>query len=211
MKKITISMIGGVILYCLILMGGCSSSKLTDVWSDPAVQSTSMHWVLVISVSKNSEQRRTWEDGFADELAKHNIAATPSYRLFPDGIPDSNQIMSIMRSHGFDGVLVTLWIPPDTRTQYLQGYVTKKQDMEYYRSTDRFATYYRDIEHAGNINAQKIGFPSIDLWTTKYQGELIWSASSKTSAANSTQAVRPEIVDHVISELTQRGIIAPDR
>ncbi len=52
---------------------------------------------------------------------------------------------------------------------------------------------------------------TIELWTTKNEGQMIWSATSKTPEPNSVQAVRPEIVKLVMSELTKRGIIATER
>ena len=112
MKQYKKFVIGGLLCCSFALMTGCSSSKLADIWSnDPAVQTPSLHWVLVISVGKNAEQRRIWEDAFSVELAKHNIAATPSYRLFPNGVPDTIQVMQYVRLNGFDGVLVSLWLP----------------------------------------------------------------------------------------------------
>lgn len=156
-------------------------------------------------------QRRIWEDAFSVELAKHDVAATASYRLFPDEVPDTNQVTQTVRSNGFDGILVIRRLPSETNTQYLQGYVTKEQDMRYDRRTDRFVTYYREIEHAGYVDSQKVDIRSIDVWTTKNDGQMIWSATSKTPEPNSAQAVRPEIVKLVMSELTRGRIIASER
>ena len=104
-------------------MAGCASSELADIWSDSSFQSHPLNKMLVISVNKNSVHRRIWEDAFSAELAKHNVAATSSYRLFPDAVPDTNQVMSIVQSNNFDGVLVTRRLPPETNTQYVQGYI----------------------------------------------------------------------------------------
>jgi hypothetical protein len=167
--------------------------------------------MLVISVSKNSVQRRMWEDAFSAELAKHDVAATPSYRLFPDVVPDTNQIMQIVLSNSFDGVLVTRRLPSEMKTQYVQGYVTNEQNMRYDRRRDRFVTYYREIDHAGYVDSQKVDIRTIDVWATKNEGQMIWSATCKTPEPNSVQAVRPEIVKLVMSELTQQRIIASER
>ena len=203
--------IAGVLCGAIGLMDGCSSSELVDIWSDSSFQSPPLNKILVISVGKSSVKRRIWEDAFSVELAKHAVAATPSYRLFPDAVPDTNQVVQIVQSNGFDGILVNRWLPSETKTQYLQGYVTKEQDMRYDRRTERFVTYYREVEHAGYVDSQKVDIRAIDVWATKYDGRIMWSATSKTPEPNSAQASRPDIVELVMSELTQQRIIASKR
>jgi hypothetical protein len=193
-------------------MAGCSSSKLFDIWKDSSFQSPPLVKMLVISISKNSVNRRLWEDAFCVEIVKRDIAATPSYRLFPDAVPDTNQVLQIVRSSGFDGVLVIRWLPYETKTKHVRGYnVMNEQNMRYEERWDRFITYYRDIAYTGYVDTQKIDIRAIDVWTTKNEGQMIWSATSKTPEPNSVTEVRPEIVKLVLSELTHEGIIASKR
>jgi hypothetical protein len=193
-------------------MAGCSSSKLFDIWKDSSFQSPPLVKMLVISISKNSVNRRLWEDAFSVELVKHDVAATPSYRLFPDAVPDTNQVLQIVRSSSFDGVLIIRWLPYETKTRHVRGYnVMNEQNMRYEERWDRFITYYRDIAYAGYVDTQKIDIRAIDVWTTKKEGQMIWSATSKTPEPNSVKEVRPEIVNLVLSELTHDGIIASKR
>jgi hypothetical protein len=167
--------------------------------------------MLVISSSKNPVFRRIWEDAFSIELAKHAVATTPSYRLFPDAAPDTNQVLQIVQSDGFDGILVTRWLPPEANPQYEEGYVSTEQTTRYDRRRERFVTYYRDIEHAAHVDSLKIDMRSFDVWTTKNEGQMIWSGTSQTPEPNAVQEVRPEIVKLVMSELTKKGIIASER
>ena len=208
MKTFGAFMFGGFLCCFLGLMTGCASSELVDIWSDPSFHTPSLNKILVISVAKNTVQRRIWEDAFSIELTNHDVATTPSYRLFPDAVPDTNQLIQTVRSDSFDGFLITRWLPSETKTQYLQGYVTKEQDMRYDRRSEKFVTYYRDVEHAGYIDSQKVDMRAIDVWATGNDGQMIWSATSKTPEPNSVQAVRQEIVKLVMAELTQQGIIA---
>jgi hypothetical protein len=211
MKKYRLIVLGGVLCCFFTLMAGCTSSELVDIWSDPSFQPPSLNKMLVISVSKNSVQRRIWEDAYSVELAKHDVAVTPSYHLFPDSVPDTSQIIQIMQSNNFDGVLITRRLPPEMKAQYVQGYVTNEQNMRYDRRRYRFVTYYREIDHAGFVDSQKVDIRTIDVWSTKNEGQMIWSATSNTPEPNSVQVVRPEIVKLVMSELTYQGIIASER
>jgi hypothetical protein len=168
--------------------------------------------MLVVSISKNSVYRHIWEDAFSAELAKHNVAATPSYRLFPDAVPDTNQVIQIVQSNGFDGILVYRRLPPETNTQYRQGFGMSEHNMVYDHFSERFVvSYYRDIEYAAYTDSQKVDIRAIDVWATKNEGQMIWRATSKTPEPNSVQEVRPEIVKLVMSELTKQRIIASER
>jgi hypothetical protein len=211
MKKYKGLVIGGALCCFLALMAGCASSQLVDQWSDSSFQGPSLKKMLVISVSKNSTQRHNWEDAFSVELATHHVAGTPSYRLFPDAVPDTNQIMQTLQTDGFDGLLVIRRLPTETSTQYKPGYVTRERGMRYYPHTDRLMTYYATIHHAAYVDSEKVDIRSIDVWTTRNDGQMIWSATSETPEPNSVQTVRPEIINLVMSELTKQHIIASGR
>jgi hypothetical protein len=211
MKKYQKLVLGGMFCCLLALMAGCASSELVDKWSDSSFQGPTLKKMLVISVSQNSKQRRSWEDAFGVELATHNVAGTPSYRVFPDAVPDTTQVMQIIRSDGFDGVLVIRRLPPETTTQYKPGYTTSEKNMRYYPHTDKLMTYYATIHHDAYIDTEKVDIRSIDVWATQNDGQMIWSATSETPEPNSLEIVRPKIVNLVLSELTKQRIIASVR
>ena len=211
MKKYRSLVIGGVLSCLFALMAGCASSELVDIWSIPLFQSPPLNNILVISVGKNLVQRRIWEDAFSVEFAKHNVAATPSSRLFPDGVPDTSQVRQIVRSNGFDGVLVTHRLPAEMKAQYVGEYITREGEFRYSRRYNSFIKYYHDIGQPAYIDSQKIDIRTFDVWTTRNEGQIIWSATSKTPEPNSMQQVRPEIIKLVMSELTRQGIIAAKR
>ena len=211
MKKYASLFIGGMVCFLLAMMAGCASFELVDIWSDSSFQAPPLNKMLVISPSTNPVLRRIWEDAFSIELAKHAVAVTPSYRVFPDAPPDTNQVIQIVQSNGFDGILVTRWLPPEENPQYEEGYVTTEQTTRYDRRRERFVTYYRDIDHAAHVDSQKVDVRAIDVWTTQNEGQMIWSGTSKTPEPYAAQEVRSEIVKLVMSELTKQGIIASER
>ena len=201
----------GVLCCFFVLMAGCASSELVDIWSDSSFQPPSLNRILVISVSKNSVHRRIWEDAYSTELAKHNIAAIPSYRLFPDAVPDTNQVIQIVQKNGFDGILITHRLPSETNPQYVQGYVGREPYTRYVSRRYGFLPYYRNVWHAGYVDSQKVDIRAIDVWATKNENKLIWSAISETPEPNSIQEVRPEIVKLVMSELTKQRIVGSEQ
>jgi hypothetical protein len=211
MKKYWSIVIRGVICCVFALIAGCASSELVEIWTDPAFNSPSLNKMLVIAVSKNSTHRRIWEDAFSTELIKHGVTPTPSYHLFPDAAPDTNQVIQIVQKKGFDGVLVTHRLPSEANPQYVRGYMGQEQYTRYAGRLNGFVPYYRNVWHAGYVDSQKVNIRAFDVWAAENEGHMIWSATSETPEPSSIQDVRPEIVKLVMSELTKKRIIASEQ
>ena len=210
MRKYMLFVFGGVLCCLFALIAGCASSKLVDIWSDSSFQPPPLKKMIVISVSRDSVYRQIWEEAFSVELAKHDVTATPSYRLFPNAAPDTNQFIQIIQSNGFDGILIYRRLLPETKTKYKQGFEMSESNMVYDRYNKRFvASYFRDEDYAAHIDSQKIDIRAIDVWTTRNEGQMIWRAKSNTPEPNAIQEVRLEIVKLVMSELTKHRVIAP--
>jgi hypothetical protein len=196
-------------LGCLMgLMCGCASSTLVDKWHDPSFKAPPLSKMLVIAVRKEATKRRIWEDAFTGELVKHGVAATSSYSLFPDAPPDTNQVIATAQANGFDGILVILRLPTETNTHYVQGYITVEQNVNSLSYWQRYGSYYREIEHPGYVDSQKVAIRAIDVTTTGNGGKMIWSATSRTPDPGSVTDVQRGIAGLVISELAQRSIIS---
>jgi hypothetical protein len=208
MKQLTAALAGLFTSGLILFFVGCSSSELVNTWSTHSFQAPPLTHMLVISFGGSPAQRRLWEDVFSEALARHAVAATASYTMFASVVPDTAQVDSLVLSQGFDGVLVTRWLPPETTPQYLQGYVTTEQELRYDRHTDRFVRYYRDLEHAGYVDSQKVNMRAIDVWSTGSDGQLVWSGTSKTPDGSPIQTRRPEISQLVMDELAKYGFIA---
>jgi putative lipoprotein len=85
---------------------GCaSSSGLSNMWRDPSFESEPMQDVLVVAIKKHATNRRLWEDGLVVELGKYGVNSTPSYRLFPNALPDTAQVVDASRRDRSDSVL----------------------------------------------------------------------------------------------------------
>ena len=208
LKAVAVAALG-----CLISqMCGCASSSLVNIWHDPSFKAPPLSKMLVIAVRKDATIRRIWEDAFAGELAKHGVAATSSYSLFPDAPPDTNQVIATVQTNGFDGILVVLRLPTETDKQYVQGYTTMQQDARYNPNYgpywQRYWSYYSVTEHPGYVDSQKVAIRAIDVTTTGQDGRMVWSATSRTPDPGSVTDVQRGIAGLVIAELAQRRIIS---
>jgi hypothetical protein len=188
-------------------MPGCSTSVLVNQWSDVSYHGPALTNMLIVAVRKDPVRRRVWEDAFIGELARHGVSATQSYRLFPDALPDSNQLAGAVAASTFDGIIITRRLPKAVSTQYVPGYVTPEPVTKYSQRKQQFYTYYRDVEHPGYVDTLKIANRSIDIWTTGSDGRMIWSAVSETPEPATTEAVHRDIVDLVTADLARKGIV----
>jgi hypothetical protein len=205
LKTVVVAALG----FLLGQVGGCaSSSNLVDIWHDSSYTEPVLGKVLVIDVRRDAAKRRIWEDAFSDVLVKHGVVATSSYNLFPDATPDTIQVAEAVKANGFDGILVVMRRPSETSKHYVKGYTTVDQNVGYVSYWQRYVSYYREIEHPGYVDSQKVDIRAIDVTTTGTNGRLIWSATSKTPDPGSVVDVQRGIVDMVIEELVKHSIIS---
>ncbi len=205
--------------FFIIQMSGCASSSLVDIWHDSSFKAPSLSKILVIAVRKDATHRRIWEDAFSDELGKNGVSATQSYRLFPDSLPDTNQVVATVKENGFDGILVTLRLPKETNKLYIRGYTSIESDVRFspyygpYYSPywERYRTYFSEVEHPGYIDSQTVDVRAIDVTTTGENGHLIWSATSRTPDPGSVTDVQRGIACLVVSDLAKQSIVAPKK
>lgn len=203
-KKFIIS---AVLCFLMILVESCSSSSLVDVWKDPSYHEASLKKIFIIAIRKDPVQRRIWEDAFVGELSKHGVQATSSYHLFPNVLPDTNQIIQTVQEKGFDGILVTRLLLAETESHYVQSYVTTEQRSRYNIFRKRYDTYYQNIQHPGYVETQTIDRRAIDVWVIRDEERMIWSATSNSPERNSVEDIQNDIAELVIPNLVRNEII----
>jgi hypothetical protein len=196
------------LLFCLMMvLESCSSSVLVDEWIDTSFHESPLNKILVIAIRKNPIQRRIWEDAFVSELSKKGVKATSSYILFPDALPDTNQVIETVQGNGFDGILVTRILQKESELHYIDSYVTSEGIVRYNPFKNTYSTYFRDVEHPGYVDSTIVYRRAIEVWAIRDKEQIIWGATSNTPEGNSMEAVENIIADLVIPELSRYGII----
>lgn len=204
------SFIRVIALLCsaIILLSGCSTSVLVKQWSDPSYQGPALTRILVIAIRKDPVRRRVWEDAFIGDLARHGVNAIPSYRLFPDAVPDTNQIADAVAANDLNGIIITRRLPKVVTTVNVEGYVAKEPETKYSQRRGQFYTFYHDVEYPGYVDTQKTANRSIDIWTAGRESWLIWTAVSETPEPATAKDVHRDIVGLVTADLVKHGFVA---
>ncbi len=190
-------------------LAGCAApAQLVDLWRDPEYSARPMTRVFVVALKRDEARRRLWEDGFVRELARRGVAATPSYRDFPQAFPDTAQVVEAVHQGGYDGVIVTVKLPTETQHTYVPGYVASEPVTRYNPWWATYRTYWVEVYRPGYVETEKVVRHRTDVWSTAGEkGHLVWTGTSEVFDPTSSQAVNHYIVTLVVPELAKQGII----
>lgn len=197
-------------LLALAVTAGCAvQSEMTNVWRDPAMAPGSVHNVLVVAIRKDPVRRRAAEDAFTDGLVLRGLKATPSYRIFEAGVPDTDQVVEAVRKNGFDAVLTSSRLPDEATSHYVPGQVRQEQvySPNYY-GYGRFHSYWVSVQDAGYTETDSIIRLQTDLWSTAHDGgHLVWSGTMRTLESVAGRTIRKAVDDDILPEMQREGAI----
>lgn len=201
-------MIAGAVA-AIILISGCASTQLVNVWKDPAYQAAPLKKIMVIAMRKDQLRRRMWEDNFVSALKEDKVGtmAIPSYQLFPNDIPDTLAIAQKTQEEGFDGVLVVSRVERSQIKTDVPGYVAEEPVTVYRRRWGTYATRWETVYHPGYTEVQRVFSVRTDLLLPAEEGRLVWSATSKDINPGSPQQFRSSVADRVMDKLAKEGLI----
>jgi hypothetical protein len=181
----------------------CSTgtTTITQEWKSPSYAGGPMTNLLVVAARLDPTQRRTLEDGFASALSMHGVRATPSYSLFPDGMPDSKQARERVKKEGFDGVLVSVL-----------------------RSLTEVTYVHVGVDYSGGFfdgywgpgwatppppqTKEDVKFETT-LWDPHGNGKLVWSAVTQTANPSTGRDFMTSLVHRIEPALVKDGLLPP--
>jgi hypothetical protein len=190
-----------------LLVAACTSTSLVNMWKNPVEPRQPMHSLLVVTLRKSNVTRRVWEDGFVTALKSHGIDATPSYALFPNAAPDTTSLLSAVREHGFDGVLVAHQLSATTRTRYVPGYMTSEPATYVTPWTGHYYGYFADIYSPGYIESDRVVRYEVEVWAAHGGGQLVWSGTTESINPQTNGQINSEIAGVIVPALVKSGVM----
>jgi hypothetical protein len=202
----------GIVSACALLaltgMAGCAvNSEMIEVWHDPTFAPGSVHNVLVVGIRKDPVRRRLWEDAFVKALAARGLTATTSYQLFPEAPPDTQQVIEIVRKNGYDAVLVSIRLPNESSTRYVQGALRQERvtTQDYY---GRFHSYWATVQDPGYTETDTVIQSRTELWVTAPDsGHLVSSGTLRTLESVNGRTVERAVSKDIMPELERQGVV----
>ena len=197
MKKSTVKQVG--YLFSLVfLIVSCAGTDLTETQVDDAYKGKPVSDILVIAVTGNEHNRRSYERKFVANLKSVGVEAVASEKSVPmpgDLIIKKETILSAVDQYKNDAVIITQLVGKETKDVYQRGGVTRRGYFGYTRNPGYSST------------TQKVRLET-NLYDAK-TGELIWSGISKTLSKDSTDRIMNEVIKAVITKLKNNKLIAP--
>ncbi|MEP7027242.1 MAG: hypothetical protein ABI960_01480 [Candidatus Eisenbacteria bacterium] len=195
-----------------ITLAGCATgARLSEHWTEPGWSSAPLGKVFVVALRKNAVHRRMWEDAFVARLQQRGVQAIPSYVDFPDAAPDTQQVIDAVRDSAYDGVLVSLRLPNSTESYQVAPTTTKVAEYRRNPFTGFYYTVYRDVYTPGYTETDEVRRYQTDVWATKDNPRLVWSASVRTYDPTSAELVETLIDDKFLPLASKDRIFPPKR
>jgi hypothetical protein len=193
MKALKLLSATGVACCCLaavVLLGGCSSLKVTETWRSSAGPGHTYQKLMIIAIGRDETVRTLFENIVVDEMEQQHIRAVASHTLVK--VVDKatrEDIVAAVRAAGCDAVLTTrpVSVGDDTVTQQGRGSVV------YGAGSPASADYLRATLQTNLYDAA----------TT----ELVWSATVKTFDADNRARVSRDLGLFFIERLRRDGLL----
>ena len=192
-------------LALLLLCPACASTKLAQVWKEPQPGPPARK-VLVVAVVPQPTQRRTLEGEFAELLQQRGLQAVPANQLEPDGQRlDRARVEELVRSQGFDAVLISRYAGTSDTTRYVPGGpVGDPMDMGLY---GYYGQLYPTVYTPGHVQQNETVSVETMLYRTAGKGQLVWSTTSQSLNPTSPYKVIEDIGNAVVKRMAEDKVI----
>jgi hypothetical protein len=198
--------ISGILALTVILLTGCSQTKVTSVWVDPEYQGDGIDNVFVVGVSKDGGLRRIFEDEFVALFKQRGVKATSSYRVLPDeDLRDEKKLDSKVEESGSDTILMTRVIDIRKDTQYIPPDYVYSPPVHYYGGWHGYynRAYMVSPGYTVEYETAVLETNLYDLKTDK----LIWSARSDAPTDGKIGKHIKDFARSIISQLAEAKLI----
>ena len=190
-----------------LALAGCGTTELTNLWRDPNYHGPPIRNVLVVAMRRDAATRRIWEDAFVSQLDRVGVQATPSYSDFPDRLPNQDRLRERMQDSQYEAILFVRPAGSQQETRYYPGYSTVRP--VYWRDPfwRAYGGAYARVYHPGYIERDRVVRLDISLWSTGDEGQMVWTATSRTLNPSDPAALGEEVSHYVIPELRKADLL----
>ena len=182
---------------------------LNTQWADPQFSAKPIRAILVVGITKDTSNRRAYEDAMVAQLSARGVKATPSYRVAPDAGPVSQEKMQqVVQEAGATGVLLTRVVDVSQTLQVTPG-MTMGPPGGY--GFGGFYGYYGGM-WAGSYSAPSV-YTQVNVAadTRLFEAKdfvLVWSGATTTVAGQgSTAALFEQFATLITGALAKDGLI----
>jgi len=198
MKKNTVKWLCSLFFFAFLIIA-CAGTEISQTQVDDAYEGEPVSNILVIAITGNEHNRRTYEKKFVARLKSVGvkaIASEESMPMPPDLKLKKETILNVVDQYQNDAVIITQLIGKEKEDVHTRGGVARLG----------FFSYTRDPGTSSTNTTVRLETNLYDAKT----GKLIWSGQSKTMSKESTDKIINEVIKAVINNWQKNKLIAPE-
>lgn len=197
MKKKSVTWFGYLFSFSFLIIC-CAGTDLAQKQVDETYKEKPVSDILVIAITGNEHNRRSFEKKFVAHLRAVGVDAVASEEAIPmppDLVLKKETILEAVNQYENDAVIITQLVGKEARDVYNRGGVTR---MGYF-------SYSRNPGYSSTSTAVRLETNLYDAKT----GQLIWSGLTNTLSKDSTDQIMNDVIKAVITNLKQNKVIVP--
>lgn len=193
-------------MYILVLVAGCSSTKISSVWMDTEVVPPTFQKVVVIVMGRDQNLRRLAEDTFVHSLPR-KVQGVPSYTLFSGEVmPELSEVRARVNEVGADGVVVYRLVAVEKTGSYMPG-VAYATPYPYYGTFGAYWGYAAPVvyESGYRVEDQVVRVES-NAYSVADE-RLVWTAQSETLNPGSAELLIDDVIVATMKRLREDKLL----
>jgi len=198
-----------LLLVCLGVVSGCSSTKLVDSWSDPNSIEKPLERILVLGVMRDDMQRRVYEDGFVMRLGKRGVVGIAGYTVMPnrEDYDEKDEIKAAVKETRADAALIARLVAVEKEEQYIPPSYRHTPSFGYGRGLyDYYGMSYHMTYEPGRTVTNTIVQLETTVFETKTE-KMIWVGATKSSNPSSTKSLVNSNADLIVADMKKAGLM----
>ncbi len=201
MKENLVKLFGYLFSFAFLVIS-CAGTELTQKQIDEVYTGNPVSDILVIAITGNEHNRRSFEKKFVSQLKSVGVDAVSSEEAIPmpaDLELKKEMILNAVNHYKNDAVIITHLIGKEEKDVYTRSGSAHRGFYGFYRSR------YSDPGYSSTSTTVRLETNLYDVKTEK----LIWSGKSKTWSKDSKDKIINDVIKTVIKNLQKNKIITP--
>jgi hypothetical protein len=203
MKKNFVKWVGWLLSFAFLIIS-CAGTELTQKQVDDAYRGKPVSDILVIAITGNEHNRRSFEKKFVAQLKSIGVDAISSEEAIPmpaDLELKKETILTAVKQYENDAVIITHLIGKEEKDVYTRGGSPHGGYYGFYLSRYSYAS---DPGYSSTSTTVRLETNLYDVKTEK----LIWSGKSNTLSRDAKDQIINDVIKAVINDLQKNKLIA---
>ncbi|MDX2481231.1 MAG: hypothetical protein QNK24_12975 [Desulfuromusa sp.] len=206
--KSRISLVLSAFLAIILLLGGCSTSRMTSAWKQEGYTGKSVN-MLVIGVTARETRRQIFESVITEKLKARGVNAIPSYTVFTNEELNRQAVIDYAKQENIDSVIVTKVLDSETynqRVSYVTGGPSTRNP--YYRGYNGWYNDYRYSQRSVVTYDTNIILTNLETNLYLLEGEsMVWSTLSEVESSDNDGADIDDLSNTIINQMVSDELI----